>query len=313
MRTGAVIVAAGMSSRMNDFKPMLKIGSITVVRRIISTLQQAGVDPVVLITGNQAEMLEKHVSRMGIICLRNEAYASSQMLDSAKIGLSYLQNQCDRILFTPVDIPLFTSRTVRSLLESDALIAAPVCGGHEGHPLMMNTQVVAKILDYQGDGGLKGAIESSGFTKHLIEVEDEGVLFDMDTPEDYAKLLSWHNRQMYRPQIQIRLAREYEFFGPGSALLLRLIRNTGSVRLACEQMNISYSKGWKIINVMEKQLEYAVVDRFQGGINGGNTQLTERGDLLLKRYDAFEAESKEAVQKIFEKHFINDEDNQDNE
>lgn len=306
MRTGAVIVAAGMSSRMNDFKPMLKIGSITVVRRIISTLQQAGVDPVVLITGNQAEMLEKHVSRMGIICLRNEAYASSQMFDSAKIGLSYLQSQCDRILFTPVDIPLFTSRTVRCLLETNAPVAAPECEGHEGHPLMMNTQVVAKILTYQGKEGLKGAIESSGFTKQLIKVKDEGVLFDMDTPEEYARLLSWHNRQMFRPQIQLRLAREYEFFGPGSALLLRLIHNTGSVRLACEQMNISYSKGWKIINVMENQLEYAVVDRFQGGINGGNTQLTERGEKLLRQYDAFEAESKEAIQKIFEKNFLSD-------
>lgn len=306
MRTGAVIVAAGMSSRMNGFKPMLKIGSITVVRRIISTLQQAGVDPVVLITGNQADMLEKHVSRMGIICLRNEAYATSQMFDSAKIGLSYLQNQCDRILFTPVDIPLFTSKTVRSLLASDTMIAAPVCKGHEGHPLMMNTQVVAKVLAYQGNEGLKGAIESSGFLKQLIEVEDEGILFDMDTPEDYEKLLSWHNRQMFRPQIQIRLAREYEFFGPGTALLLRLIRNTGSVRLACEQMNISYSKGWKIINVMENQLEYAVVDRFQGGTNGGNTQLTERGEELLRQYDSFESESKEAVQRIFEKYFLND-------
>jgi CTP:molybdopterin cytidylyltransferase MocA len=51
MKTGAVIVAAGMSSRMHDFKPLLKIGSITIVQRIIATLQQAGVDLIVLVTG----------------------------------------------------------------------------------------------------------------------------------------------------------------------------------------------------------------------------------------------------------------------
>lgn len=191
MRIGAVITAAGMSSRMNDFKPMLKIGSLTVVRRIIYTLQQAGADPVVLITGNQAEMLEKHVEHMDVICLRNEAYATSQMFDSARIGLSYLQNQCDRILFTPVDVPLFTTETVRRLLKSAAPIAVPSCGGKDGHPLMLDVQAVEKLLAYNGKQGLAGAVASSGFTEQKIEVEDEGVLFDMDTPEDYEKLLHW--------------------------------------------------------------------------------------------------------------------------
>lgn len=98
------------------------------------------------------------------------------------------------------------------------------------------------------------------------------------------KLLSWHNEQMFRPQLQLRLAKEDVFFGPGTALLLRLIRNTGSVRTACEQMNISYSKGWKMINGMEHELQYAVVSRFPGGVNGGNTRLTERGEKLLESF-----------------------------
>lgn len=305
MKTGAVIVAAGMSSRMNRFKPMLKVGSITVVKRIISTLQQAGASPVVLVTGNQAEILEKHVAHMEIICLRNEAYATSQMFDSAKIGLSYLENQCDRILFTPVDIPLFTSETVSSLLKVDAPVAVPVCNGCEGHPLLLDTQIVGKLLSYVGNMGLAGAIEEAGLIKQQVEVEDEGILFDMDTPADYQELLQWHNRQMFRPQLQIHLAKENAFFGPDTALLLRLIRNTGSVRTACGQMNISYSKGWSMINSMESQLEYSVVMRFQGGKNGGNTYLTNRGEKLLEQYDSFENKCREAVKNIFDCIFAN--------
>jgi len=305
MKTGAVIVAAGMSSRMNDFKPMLKVGSITIVKRIISTLQQAGADPVVLITGNHADILEKHVARMDIICLRNEAYETSQMFDSAKIGLSYLQSQCDRILFSPVDIPLFTSRSVCRLLETESPVAVPVCGGHEGHPLLLDAKAVEKILAYEGSGGLASAVESSGFIKQQVEVEDEGVLFDMDTPEDYERLLHWHNRQMFRPQLQLLLAREDAFFGQDTALLLRLIRNTSSVRTACSQMNISYSKGWNMINAMENQLEYAVVKRFQGGVHGGNTYLTEDGEKLLEQYGAFENECREKIQGIFDRYFPN--------
>ena len=63
MKTGAVIVAAGMSSRMGEFKPMLNIGSISVAQRVIATLKQAGVNRIVVVTGYQAATLERHLSR----------------------------------------------------------------------------------------------------------------------------------------------------------------------------------------------------------------------------------------------------------
>ncbi|WP_411678536.1 NTP transferase domain-containing protein [Caproicibacter sp.] len=302
-KTGAVVTAAGMSSRMSEFKPLLKIGSISIVRRIISTLQQAGADPVVLVTGNQADALERHVAHMGVVCLRNENYRKSQMFDSAKIGLSYLQNQCGKILFTPVDVPLFTCRTVRDLLRTDAAVASPVCNGVEGHPLLIASEAVPKLLSYRGERGLAGAVEHSGLEKKLVEVGDEGVLFDMDTREDYERLLQRHNRQMFRPQLRLCLAREDVFFGPGTALLLRLIQTTGSVRSACAQMDLSYSKAWKMIRAMEEQLRCPVVERHQGGEGGGKARLTGQGEQLLALYDSFEEESKAEVQKIFHRHF----------
>ena len=100
MRIGAVIVAAGMSSRMGDFKPMLNIGSISIAQRIVATFHQAGVERIVVVTGYNAQQLERHLANNGIVFLRNENYASTQMFDSAKIGLSYLKDKCDRILFT---------------------------------------------------------------------------------------------------------------------------------------------------------------------------------------------------------------------
>ena len=87
MQIGAVIVAAGMSSRMGDFKPMLNIGSISIAQRIVATFHQAGVNRIVVVTGYQAQLLEKHLSNSGLIFLRNENFAETQMFDSAKIGL----------------------------------------------------------------------------------------------------------------------------------------------------------------------------------------------------------------------------------
>ena len=71
------------------------------------------------------------------------------------------------------------------------------------------------------------------------------------------------------PALKLRLARKRIFFGPGPAELLMQIKRTDSVRMACEQMGISYSKGWKMINTMEEELGYKVTKRQQGGRNGG--------------------------------------------
>ncbi len=116
MRTAALIVAAGMSSRMGQFKPMLNIGSITIAQRVVDTFRQAGIRKIVMVTGYNAVMLERHLAGSDVIFLRNDRYETTQMFDSVKIGLAYLQEKCDRVLFTPVDIPLFTSRTVMALL-----------------------------------------------------------------------------------------------------------------------------------------------------------------------------------------------------
>ena len=67
MTDAALIVAAGMSSRMGDFKPMLNIGSISIAQRVVATFQQAGVEKIVMITGYNAIQLEKHLSGLGIV------------------------------------------------------------------------------------------------------------------------------------------------------------------------------------------------------------------------------------------------------
>ena len=96
MTTGALIVAAGMSSRMGEFKPMLNIGSISIAQRVIATFQQAGVDKIVMVTGYNATQLERHLSGLGVIFLRNENYEHTQMFDSVRIGLDSPPPPCRR-------------------------------------------------------------------------------------------------------------------------------------------------------------------------------------------------------------------------
>ena len=303
MQIGAVIVAAGMSSRMGDFKPMLNIGSISIAQRIVATFHQAGVTKIAVVTGYNAPLLERHLSNSGLVFLRNEDYASTQMFDSAKIGLAYLRDKCERILFTPVDIPLFTAMTVTELIESGAELCCPVCEGRTGHPLLIASSLVDAILADSGEGGLQGAIARCGAEMLQIPVEDPGVLHDADTPADYKALLQFHNEQLIRPELSVSLSREKPFFDEKTAMLLALVDETRSVRSACQRMQISYSTGWNIIRALESQLHFPLLERSQGGASGGESRLTEKGKRLLGCYERFSEELRRQASALFEQYF----------
>lgn len=303
MQIGAVIVAAGMSSRMGDFKPMLNIGSISIAQRLVATFHQAGVTKIAVVTGYNAPLLERHLANSALVFLRNEDYATTQMFDSAKIGLSYMKDKCDRILFTPVDVPLFTAMTVTALIESDAELCCPVCEGQTGHPLLIASSLVDAILSSGGEGGLQGAIARCGADMTQIAVDDPGVLHDADTPADYKALLELHNEQLIRPELWVSLAREKPFFDEKTAMLLALVDETSSVRSACMRMQISYSTGWNIIRALESQLHFPLLERSQGGASGGESRLTEKGKRLVDCYERFAARLRHEATALFDEYF----------
>ncbi len=195
MKTGAVIVAAGMSSRMQAFKPMLRLRSSTVIETAISTLRSTDVGEIAVVTGNHSRILMKHLSPAGVTCLYNGRYNMTDMFDSAKLGLAFLKDRCDRIFFLPGDVPLFSKNSLTSMKDemdrSGCEILLPVHGDKIGHPILINSSAVPSLLDYQGGGGLKGAIDSFGGLKSTVELDDEGMLLDADTPEDYERLLEY--------------------------------------------------------------------------------------------------------------------------
>lgn len=298
MQTGAVIVAAGASG---SFKPMLNVGSISVSQRLIATLRQAGVGRIVVVTGYLADELERHLAGSGVVFLRNEDYSTTQMFDSAKIGLEYIRGKCGRVFFLPVDVPLFTARTLEALLESGGELACPVCDGVRGHPILLSDRVIGRVLEDSGECGMEGALSRCGIAPTLVDVADVGILRDVE--EECGELVERHNDQFIRPVVQVSLSREKPFFDDRTALLLSLIDETHSVRLACKRMQISYSSGWNIINSIEEQLGCAIVERTQGGAQGSRSSLTARGRILVEAYYKFEADLRRAADRLYETHY----------
>lgn len=304
IRYGAVIVAAGLSSRMKEFKPLKELNGIAMVNWVVLNFKRCGIQDIVLVTGYQAELLEQKVKKWGVVCIRNQDFQTTQMLDSAKMGFAYLQNFCDKLFLCPVDIPLFTEGTVAKMMDrKQDLLVVPVCDGKKGHPIMLDVSLVPKILAFQGEDGLRGAL--AGTSETVVDVADRGILMDADTQEDFAELVKLQERRMLHPQVQIRLAKQEVFFGPGTARLLRQIAYVRSVRDACKRLNLSYSKGREMLNFLESELGRCVVERKQGGKYGGEAELTEYGKWFLGQYEQLEREMTMTVESRYKEIFGN--------
>lgn len=305
MRYGAVILAAGMSTRMKQFKQLMKIGDMSIAERVIVNFRRAGVHDIVMVTGYNADQLEKALRGFDLTFVRNKKYETTEMFDSAKLGLDALNGKCDRVFFCPVDVPFFTDQTVTDEIRMmdehpEIKVIVPTCGGRDGHPLLIDGKVVPRILAHTGERGMKGAYESlpEGSVVRII-VDDEGAVTDADTQDDFRKLVDIHNERLLHPLIRLSFATTTPFFGPGTVDLIREIDKCGNVREACEKCGFSYSKGWTIIKSCEEKFGYTIIDRQAGGQTGGSATVTDKGHDLLAVYEELEAELGSAAEQRF--------------
>ena len=189
-KLSGVILAAGLSSRMGAFKPLLEIDGKSMARRVTELMQNAGADPVIVVTGHRQEELKAHLEGRGVRFVHNPDYASTQQLESLQLALAALPEDCERVLVTPADIPLVKPDTVERLLGLEGDFIRPRFGERTGHPVVLSAGMIPFLLRYDGPGGLKGAVAKSGCVVRDIEVDDSGVLMDNDTPADFRRTLA---------------------------------------------------------------------------------------------------------------------------
>lgn len=308
MKTGAVILAAGHNVTDETFQPLMTIGGTTVIRRIIILLKQADVDPIVVITGRNGDQIEKHISKMRTICLRNTNYETTQMFDSIRMGLNYIEDLCDQVLVLPVKYPMFLGDTIEKLLKTGSPAACPIYAGKRGHPVLISKELIPMLLHYDGSRGLGGALRQESVNPLVkeIPVEDQGITLSIETDDDCEKNYNHFRRIPIHSVIHLYLEGDEIFFGPGIAQFLSLIDHTGSMQTACRQMHMSYSKGWKIIKDAEKQMGFPLLLTKSGGSDGGFSQLTPKSKDYLTRYLAMEKELDMTAKRLFQKYFGKD-------
>lgn len=98
---------------------------------------------------------------------------------------------------------------------------------------------------------------------------------------------------------------EGKVFGRGPCILLKTVSRLGSLNKAANELNMSYSKAWAIINRSENLLGYSLLETETGGIDGGGSYLTQEAESLIKAYEDFCKEAESSVEKLYKKHFKN--------
>lgn len=291
---GAVIAADSKANAM----PLLKVGSIPVIQRIILTLQQAGVFPIVVVTENDAVEVTHQVAQLGVVLLHTSQTDASQMFSAVKLGLGFLQGKCDRVVFTPVNTPMFSAYTLQTLLAHDEQIVKPTFSGRGGHPIVLSGKIIGQILGYEGLDGLRGAIRECKVK--TVEVPDPGVLMSTHNDTELNEHLEEHNASLLSPTVKLSINKETVFFNSRLKLLLFLIEDLHSARQACFHMGLSYQNAWNMINKLEDETGYTIVTRQRGGKNGGETCLTEKGKQLMFAFQRYEEEVNSFAQQRFD-------------
>lgn len=192
---GGLIVSAGLSSRMGDFKPLLPLGGKPMMQHAIENMRRAGAQEIAVVTGHRADELRPVISALGAHEVYNPDYAVTQMFDSIKRGLGYLSDKVGRILMTPVDNPAIAPETFAAVLAENAPIVRPEYKGAGGHPLLFDSRFARFLAIYDGPGGMRGAMDNCGIAIKQVPVDDMGIDLDADTPQEYARLCEyWETR-----------------------------------------------------------------------------------------------------------------------
>ena len=188
-KPAGIILAAGESSRMGRDKALLEYRGTTFLGHLISVLQPR-VDPLIVVLGHHAEAIRESMAA-GPHVVMNPDYQRG-MLSSLQAGIRALPAEAEAALFTLVDHPAVAESTVDRLLaalcDCGKPLVIPCYGDRRGHPVIAARSVLDEMVVLPADASPKDVIHAHRLDTTFIDVDDPGILRDIDLPSDYEKL-----------------------------------------------------------------------------------------------------------------------------
>ncbi len=195
MEIAAVIPAAGRSSRFaGQNKLLLPIGEKPMIAAILDTVAEAGYSPIVVVTGCDEPDLHPVLGEREVDTVSNPDWREG-LAGSLHSGIAALPDTVDGALIMLGDMPLVQKSTLQALRTAfvtagGARIVYPDYGGRQGNPVLFPARFFDDILKLQGDGGAKGLLRKYASDTMAIPVESEEILLDINSEEDYNRILA---------------------------------------------------------------------------------------------------------------------------
>jgi putative nucleotidyltransferase with HDIG domain len=197
-RLAAIVLAAGYSLRMEEFKPLLPLAGITALERCIGLFRAAGVAEVIAVLGHRAEELQPLAERAGARCIFNPRFEQG-MFSSISAGSRALSSEVEAAFVLPADIPLVRPNTIRQMASvfvtrQDGIVY-PVFEKRRGHPPLIACKIMAEAAKESATGPLSELLARHENEAINLLVADLGIHMDMDTPAEYDALCVMADRR----------------------------------------------------------------------------------------------------------------------
>lgn len=185
-----IVLAAGASSRMGKPKPLLEADGTTFLERAIKLLRTAGCTYVVAVVNDDDDWVTRVADTAGAAVVINDQPESEQ-IDSLRLAIANLPDGYEAVMVMPVDFPRIQQQTVSALVQDysrqPSAVLNPAHKGRAGHPVIFSRDVVTELLRPDLPDGARSVIERHTREARTLEVDDPGVLIDIDTPADYQQ------------------------------------------------------------------------------------------------------------------------------
>jgi len=190
IKVAGVILAAGAASRMGQPKLLLPWQGQALIRQAVITAQMAGLDPIVVVTGAAAQEMQAALNGLDVQLAHNPDWFSGQS-SSVRVGIRALPEVTQAAIFLLGDQPFVTAELLQALVsefaKSRPTILAPFVGEKRSNPVLFGRSVFEAMCGLQGDAGARSLFGQ--YPPSRMPWPDERLLFDVDTPEDYQKLI----------------------------------------------------------------------------------------------------------------------------
>ncbi len=188
----AIILAAGMSVRMGRPKQLLKAGNSTMIRIAVENVLLSGVDEVIVVTGCQQKKVSGEISDLPVRVVFNPRYKDGQGT-SLSLGVKSIDGGASAFMVFMVDQPLISASLIDIIIEEfqkrRCLVLRPVCKDLPGHPVIFSSTLRDELKNISGDEGARQVLKKLDDRVEYLEVQDEAVVFDVDTPGDFKELV----------------------------------------------------------------------------------------------------------------------------